>query len=301
MRRTLVRLALVGLLLAGCGEQGSIGGLLVLEGEHTVGDGETLYGDLVVLDGEVHVANGGLITGSAFVLGGTVEIAGSIDGDVAVVGGDVQLTEDAVVRGGLRRGGGQVMLAPGASVGSELVSPVAVDAVIGLTRPAAEAEQAPGWLIVQLLVIVLFAVLVAWLAPGVVARTGAAVALQPLVPIAVGVLALIVGLSLFVFMVFTVVLIPVALLMALAAILGTAVGLVGFAQRAVRQLAGDRSLGGRGVLQAAVGTAALTIALWLASLLPVIDEIATAAIVTAGLGSWLVTRFGTRDLVLGSA
>jgi hypothetical protein len=301
MRRAVVLLAFAGFVLASCGEQGSIGGLLVLEGEHTVAGGETLYGDLFVLDGEVLVAHGGRITGSAFVLGGRVEIAGSIDGDVAVVGGDVQLTEAAVLRGGLRRGGGQVRVAPGASVGSELVSPVAVDAVIGLTRPAADAEQPSGWLIVQLLVLVLFAAIVAWFAPRVVVRTGAAVALQPLVPMAVGVLALIVGVSLLVFMVFTVVLIPVALLMALTSLLGTAIGLVGLAQRGVRRVAGAGALGGRRVLQSVVGTTALTVGLWLASLLPLVGEIAMAVVVTAALGSWLVTRFGTRDLVLAAA
>jgi hypothetical protein len=301
MKRAFVILAFSGLVLAGCGEQGSIGGLLVLEGRHTVGDEETLYGDLFVFDGEVNVANGGRITGSAFVLGGTVEIAGSVDGDVAVVGGDVQLTEAAVLLGGLRRGGGQVTVAPGASVGSELVSPVAVDALLGLTRPAVEAQRPSAWLIAQLLVLALFAALVAWLAPGALARTGAAVALQPLVPLAVGVLALLVGLSLLVFMVFTVVLIPVALLMALTGLLGTAIGLVGLAQRGVRRVAGAGALGGRRVLQSVVGTTALTVGLWLASLLPLVGEIAMAVVVTAALGSWLVTRFGTRDLVLAAA
>ena len=145
MTRVLLAMV-VALGLAGCGERGTIGGLLLLEGRHTINGGTTLAGDLFVLDGQVSLHPGGRITGSAFVLGGEVVIGGAVDGDIAVIGGRLRLTETATVAGALRRGGGQVALADGAMVGTALVSPVAVDALIGLTRPAPEADGFSAWL-----------------------------------------------------------------------------------------------------------------------------------------------------------
>jgi cytoskeletal protein CcmA (bactofilin family) len=297
MRRSLLLVGL-GLLLGACTTQGSIGGMLVLEGRHTVDTRTTLAGDLAVINGEVHVKEGAAIAGSVYVLGGEVEVAGTVDGDVAVVGGVVRLTDGAVVAGGLRRGGGQVDIAAGAALGATLVSPVAVDAILGLTRPAAEGDGLSGWLGVQVLVIALFAVLVTWLAPRAVARIGRAVVIQPLVPLAVGVLAVIVGVSLLVFMVFTVVLIPVALLLALGSLLGTGIGFVSLGRLSVRGVLGAGALGGGTSIQAALGSGALALAMGLVSVLPLVGEVTVAVVAATALGSWLVTRFGTRELRL---
>lgn len=297
MRRNLL-LAVVAVLLIGCGEQGRIGGLLILKDRHTVEAGTTLYGDLFVLDGRVDVAPGGRITGSAYVLGGQVVIEGQIDGDVAVVGGHVRLADTAVLTGGLRRGGGAVDRADGAAVGPELVSPVAVDAIIGLTQPTSEREGLNPWLLVQLAVLALLAAVAARLARRGVDRMGEAVLTQPLVPLAVGLLGLVVGLSLVVFMVFTVVLIPVALLSAIAGFVGAGLGLVSLGVAAVRRVLGPSSFGGRASVQAGVGSVALAAAVMLASRIPLIGEVAVAVLAATALGTWLVTRFGTRRMAV---
>jgi len=294
--KRVVLLMVVALLVAGCGERGSIGGLLVLEGRHTIEAGTTLYGDLFVLDGRVDLRPGGRITGSAFVLGGEVVIGGAVDGDIAVMGGRLRLTDEATVAGGLRRGGGQVEQADGASVGSELVSPVAVDVIIGLTRPTAEADGPSAWLIVQLALLALLAAAAVWLARRGIDRMVDAVRAEPMVPLAVGVLGLIVGLSLLVFMTFTVVLIPAALLMAMAGVLGAALGLVSLGVLAVRRTLGPSAFGGRASIQAATGSVALAVAVLLVSRIPVIGEMTVAVVSATALGAWLVTRFGTRGM-----
>jgi hypothetical protein len=295
MRRALL-LAVIAIVLSACGEQGSIGGLLVMEGRHTVESRATLYGDLLVLDGQVEVRRGGRITGSAFVLNGDVVIAGRVDGDVAVVGGRVRITDEATIAGGLRRGGGEVDQGPRASVGSELVSPLAVDAIIGLTRPSAETDGVSPWTLVQLAVLALLAAVAGRVAPRSIGRMSAAVRRQPLVPLAVGVLALFVGLSLLVFMIFTVVLIPVALLLAMASALGASLGAVALGVLLVRGVLGPGWLGGRLGLQAAVGSTVVAAVVLLASRIPLIGELTVAGVGSIALGAWLVTRFGTREM-----
>jgi hypothetical protein len=297
MKRVLLAMV-VALILAGCGERGSIGGLLVMEGRHTIDDGTTLAGDLFVLDGHVSLRPGGRITGSAFVLGGDVVIGGAVDGDIAVVGGRLRLTDEATVAGGLRRGGGHVEQADEATVGTELVSPVAVDALIGLTRPAVEAEADgfSAWLVVQLAMLALLAAAAARVARRGIERMVEAIHTQPLVPLAVGTLGLIVGLSLLVFMVFTVVLIPVAVLLALAAVLGSALGLVSLSVLAVRRTLGPSMFGGRVSIQAAAGSVALAVAVLMISRIPLVGEVTVAAVAATALGVWLSTRFATRGM-----
>jgi len=297
MTRVLLAMV-VAMILAGCGERGSIGGLLVLEGRYTIDDGTTLAGDLFVLDGQVNLRPGGRITGSAFVLGGDVVIGGAVDGDIAVVGGRLRLTDEATIAGGLRRGGGQVDQAVGATVGMVLVSPVAVDALIGLTRPAPEADGLSAWLVVQLAILALLAAVAARVARRGVDRMVEAVRTQPLVPLAVGTLGLIVGLSLLVFMVFTVVLIPVALLLALAGVLGSALGLVSLGILAVRRTLGPEALGGRPSAQAAAGSVVLAVGVVLVSRIPVVGEATVAIVAATALGVWLSTRFGTRGMAV---
>jgi hypothetical protein len=292
-------LALIGamLILAGCGERGSVGGLLVLDDGHRIEDGTTLFGDLLVLDGEVTLLPGGRITGSAFVLGGDVTLAGAVDGDVAIVGGRVTLAESVVVAGGLRRGGGVIDQAPGASVGSELVSPVAVDAVIGLTRPAAGGDGIGPWTLLQVLLAGLLAAVAGRLAPRAVGRMAATVRAQPLVPLAVGVLGLVVGISLLVFMVFTVVLVPVALLLLLAGVVGSWIGFVSLGLVAFRRALGPAALRGRVNVQAGIGSLGLAVLVVLLAQVPVVGEITVSVVAATALGAWLATRFGTRELV----
>lgn len=300
MRAGLV-LAMIMLLLAGCGDRGSVGGLLVLDNRHQVDAGTTLFGDLLVLDGELSIEAGARLTGSAFVLGGDVEIAGAVDGDIAVVGGQLRLTDTAVVRGGLRQGGGRTDQDPGAQVGSELVSPVAVDAIIGLTRPADEGNGWSGWTLFQLLILAALAALAAHLMPRSLERMSRAIRLQPLVPLAVGTLGLVVGISFTVFMVFTVVLIPVALFLFVSALAGAGLGVLSLGMLAVRRLLGDPAQPRwRVSLHAALGGVSLAAALVLISHVPLLGEVVLAAVLAIGLGTWLVTRFGTRDLVLPS-
>ena len=68
---------------------------------YTLESGRTLNGDLNVLGGLVNIEEDATVNGNMFVLGGLVNIDGTITGDLAVIGGTVTLEDDALIKGNL--------------------------------------------------------------------------------------------------------------------------------------------------------------------------------------------------------
>lgn len=113
MRRSVVLLALVGLvasfaLLPGVvAAETLVGGSVQVGPEETVGDTSatgatvvvegTVDGDLRVYGGSVRIAEGGEVTGIVRAYGGSVAIDGSVGGNVLAYGGSVRVGETAAV------------------------------------------------------------------------------------------------------------------------------------------------------------------------------------------------------------
>ena len=68
---------------------------------YTLESGRTLNGDLNVLGGVVTIEENATVNGNMFVLGGLVTIDGTVSGDFVVIGGTVTLEDDAVIKGNL--------------------------------------------------------------------------------------------------------------------------------------------------------------------------------------------------------
>lgn len=64
-----------------------------------VTDGETINNDIVVASGDVEVEEGGVVNGSITVFSGDAYIAGTVRGDVVLFSGDLEVTDTAVIRG----------------------------------------------------------------------------------------------------------------------------------------------------------------------------------------------------------
>jgi len=73
----------------------------ILGENYTLESGRTLNGDLNVLGGLVTIEENATVNGNMFVLGGLVTIDGTITGDLIVIGGTVTLEENAVIKGSL--------------------------------------------------------------------------------------------------------------------------------------------------------------------------------------------------------
>jgi hypothetical protein len=74
-------------------------GITIWNEDYTVETGETIRDDLTVFNGDLTVEAGGAIKGSVTVLNGSATIEGDVEGDLAVVGGDIYLGENAWVEG----------------------------------------------------------------------------------------------------------------------------------------------------------------------------------------------------------
>ena len=273
MRRLLVWVVLMAAVLAGCSGEGLGGVSIVTSGRHDAGPARFL-GDVVVLGGTLRLDEGSVVAGSVHVLGGVVEVAGDVDGDITVISGLLQLEPGAVVRGDVSVSAGGVLdMSEGASVLGSLGEGLTVD--VGV--------DAGGFDVVSLLLrVTLLTLAIAGVRQLVPRRTRAVAgwaAQLPAASIAYGFLLGLVGLSLAVFMAFTIVLAPVALILLILSGLGVLLGLAGIAA------AIDDRIGRSRRWRSGLGTVACAAALNLAPFVPVVGLLATIVVATAALGA----------------
>src|SRR3989337_2330737 len=74
---------------------GQLDGRVILGGEFTLASGETLDGDLIVLGGNGTTQQGSRVSGSGFIAGGNLQADGTVDGAIAVLGGNVRLDRES--------------------------------------------------------------------------------------------------------------------------------------------------------------------------------------------------------------
>lgn len=193
---------------------GTDGGRVIFGSNFTVEKGDTFNGDLVVFGGNVTVENGADLNGNLVVFGGTVSSDGNVDGDVVIVGGQVKLEDKAVVTGDLVTIGGQVDREEGAVVEGEVVNNVAPDIQIpdgGRIPPEVGVPNVPTPNInlgynpfLQFFKVFFWAFVIAgfsmllmlfWQTP--IERAGNTIVTQPLMSGAIGLVAVLAGLLLF--------------------------------------------------------------------------------------------------------
>jgi cytoskeletal protein CcmA (bactofilin family) len=286
-------LAVFALLLAGCVAEGRMGGSVIGGGSHAIGSGVVLDGHLVMLDGRFDVADGATISGSAFVIGGELRLRGRLDGDLTLVSGAVELGPRAAIGGDVRLAGGTLSRDPAAVVAGKVVTGLDADAALGLVRAEdpSPAEQLIRFAI-QLAALLLLAAFIARWLPRPSERISNAVQRRALLAVAVGLLAVLVGLPLVVFMAFTVVLIPVALILVLGAGLALAIAWVSLGAGLGRLIHARTDRLRSTLAQAVVGTLLLTTGAGLLGLLPLIGDVVIIGVLLACIGAGILTRLG---------
>ncbi len=248
---------------------------VVLDGDHTYEQADAL----VVVNGTATVpADGGV--SNVFVAGGTARIAGTVTGDVTVLGGRAVLESGAVVTGDLDDIGNGATVAPGATIEGQRTSGV----------PQVDRATSPvgGSLVALLLAGV--AALFARRAPRLPETVGDAARTHPVVCSVVGSLVASLLLVLFVAMAFTIVLLPVSLLGLLFGLL-----VVGYTAVAYGHLLGSRLapyLGCRPALAAALGTLLYVGLLTALNAVPLVGGTLALLLTLVGFGATFVTYFG---------
>lgn len=241
-------LILLALLLSGCAEDGTLRGMVVFDGEHRIEAGQVLQGDLVVLAGVAVVEPGATVDGSVWVLGGACEVAGTVTGEVS------GLTESLTT-----------LATPPRPLAGRLMSILQQALMTGLLGLA----------------------LGFWFAPG-LTRVGTAAVKHPAVALATGMLAGITGLVLLVLVGFTLILLPLALLLGLGAILAVVVGWVGLGAWLGQHLAPKWPA----PVAVALGSLITVAVIQAGALVPVVGGAVGLGAAFWGLGAALLTRFG---------
>jgi len=179
----------------------------------TLETGDTFDGDLVVFGGNVTIEEDATLKGDLVVIGGTVESNGQTVGDVVVVGGQVTLAESAVVAGDVITVGGQLDQAEGATVEGDVVNNVAPNfefpngrvppevPVVDVPNPGFNFNFNPfgqvfgifSWAVV----VSAFAMLLALFWQPQLERAGGIVVSQPVMAGSIGLLAVFLGVILF--------------------------------------------------------------------------------------------------------
>ena len=252
---------------------------LVLDGHH---EATAHRGALVVGDAQVSVPADAEVPGPVHVLGGETRILGTVDGDVTHLGGRLVVADGATITGTLQEVGGTLVVSPGADIGRRS----SVEFVPGDAHPVQRVLPVA-------LITLLLAGVGAWRArrsPRSLENMRRAVARHPVVSITVGGLVTVTFLSLFVFMAFTLVLLPVSLIGLAAGLVMIGYGVVALGGVVARRLPIQRP-----GWAAAVGVVAVMALLQLLPVIPVVGNVAVGGLLLAGLGAVVLTYFGLRE------
>ncbi len=88
---------------------------------YTLKGGETLNGDLNVFGGVVNVMEGAIVTDNILVVGGVVTVDGTVQGNVTAVGGTVTLSDNAYIQGDLVSPGSYVNVSESATILGDII------------------------------------------------------------------------------------------------------------------------------------------------------------------------------------
>jgi len=290
--------------------QGPSGDQVVLGGHFTLRDGEILNGNLAVFGGSASLENGSLINGSIAIMGGSVDIYGEVNGSINVIGGSVFLGSTAHVRGDILTVGGTVTRQPGARVdGSSRRSEPEDFRLPQITRPGQFLSnyginlRPIGnflWFIFRTLALSAAAVLVALFVTTPTRRVTKTMVAQPLIAGLMGFLTVIVAPALLVLLAVTIILIPLSLLGFLALVTALVFGWI-----AVGVEVGDRLMTMFRTtwtmpVSAGLGTLVLTVVASAIGQIPCVGWVLPFVVAMVGLGSVVLSRFGTQTY-LGAA
>ncbi|WP_348612432.1 polymer-forming cytoskeletal protein [Halobaculum rarum] len=236
---------------------------------------------------DVHVVAGGTTTvpgeatveGDVYVIGGTAAIDGTVEGDVTLLNGNLSVRDDATVTGTLRTYSGSPTVGSDASVGhvSQFEPPT----------PSSSPAQRVGGFLLQFLVLGAFGWWLVERHPLVIENVSAAITEHALVSGVVGSLGATSLLVLFVYMAFTLILLPVAIIGLFAEFLVILYGQVVFGY-----LIGTRLPIERDGVATLAGIAVFLLALELLGFVPYLGGIAQLGVAVVGFGAVLNTYFG---------
>jgi len=299
----------------------SPGGDVVLFGQdYTLESGKTLTGSLAVIGGNVMAEEdstiNGDVNGDVALIGGNLTISGTIDGNIVIIGGQATLTETAVVNGDIATIGGNVEKEPGAEVSGNITNnapPVInvpdvpnVPAIPNIPNvpnvpetPDVNINVNPLWNVAgkvgqAFLVAIVGMLLTLFLQPQ-LDRAGVSMIQQPVIAGGYGLLVFIVLPIALVIMTITIILIPVALIVGLAAPLAWLFGMIALGQEVGDRFTKAINQTWAPVLSTGFGTFLLMLVVGLVGMIPCVGWLPSFLVTLVAIGGVAMTWFGTRN------
>lgn len=288
----LVPILLLPLFLSACELRPVYRGMLVLGEKQQLKSHEILEGDLLILGGEVQIHEGALVTGNVYQLAGQLILSGEIQGGLSVVSGLVRLEDTALILGDLRSGGGTLERSQGAAVLGELQ--------LGVELPEELTSRPNSWQgqlrqrAMQTVILAVIAYLLGTTLAHPMDRIWPTAFRYPLLALAIGLFGAIVGLVLIVQMAFTIILIPIMLLGLIFFILLAIYGWVAIGQGLATLLPLWKRERPHTQWRSVIGTVSLNLIATMIEFIPLIGPWVPVIAALTGIGAVLLTRFGSR-------
>ena len=301
-------------------QQSQSGDKLVIGGTYSLASGETLDGSLMILGGTARLDEGSTVEKDVSVIGGTISVNGLVKGDVSAVGGMVSIGKTGVVKGDVNTLAGQLDREDGAQIAGNvntgpagpfsLVVPGTIQ-IPGLQNlppitlprdtnaPVVNVHFNPFWdglwWLIRSFLWAALAVLFALFLPQRTERVAESVMKNPLVAGGMGCLTILIVPLILLVLLITICGIPFALIGAFGLWLAWVFGIivVGFeiGKRLAVLMKADWAL----PVSAGIGTFVLTLVVnGVGAWVPCVGWMAPVVVGLVGLGSVLLTRFGSR-------
>jgi hypothetical protein len=292
------------------------GSLAVIGGNAVIEKDAVVKGDIILIGGNLTID--GDSSGNVAIIGGNLNISGEISGDVAVIGGQAKLAETAKVSGDVAAVGGQVDKAPGAEVKGNIVNNVpfagvpnvpAVPSVPNVpnvpnvptppTAPNFNVNFNPLWEVMNVvwraIAIAAISMLLALFLQPQLERVGDTIVGKPLMAGSFGLVAVTVAPLAIIIMVITLILIPVAIVVAVLFPLAWLFGIVALGQEIGERFTQAINQMWAPVIATGFGTFLLLLVGGFVSLIPCVGWLIPFLVALIAIGGVAMTWFGTRS------
>jgi Polymer-forming cytoskeletal len=269
----------------------------------TLDEGETYEGNLFMLGGTVTLERNSYLNGTIFLLGSNLTVDGTINGSIVALGGVVELNDQGTVTGDINSAGAYLDIDPAATIQGDVNTgasgsfwtplPTGVRATnMGVTvNPFLELL----WFIFRTLLWALLAMLTVMFLPRHANRVAQAAVVEPWLSGGVGLLTAIIAPIVLVLLSLTIILIPLTFTAFVVLVVAWAFGVISLGLELGRRLAKVFDQTWHSALAAGIGTFALVLVTnGLDALIPCLGWIPKLIVGVLGLGSVLITFFGTR-------
>lgn len=282
----------------------------VVADEIKIGDNFILYedqtydGNLFILGGTVTLEQNSTLNGDIVLLGANLLVDGTIYGDIVTLGGAVDISEQGRVTGDINSAGAFLDIDPAANIEGDINTETSgsfwTQLPAGVRIPNLDVSFNPYiemlWFVFRTLMWALLAILTVMFLPKPVDRVANAVVSEPLLCGGLGLLTAIIAPVVLVILSITICLIPLTFTAFIALVIAWAFGLISLGLELGKRFEKVVNQSWHPAMAAGLGTFTLILVInGLDALIPCVGWIPKAIVGIFGLGSVLITFFGTRN------